>query len=408
MSGGSGGINRQGPDFSGPGFRQALGPSWDLSPHPASVERSWKGENVDVSSIKSALVEALRELRPPVQAGQGHPPIRTSLLTRIVHLPSTGEGERASEALGEVADLHPSRTLIVSEEPNAPAGLDASVTVVCQAHSGVQPQVCSEEVQLTARGDLSDHLVSLVAPLLIPDMPVVFWWFGQLPNEEQGLLQLCDRVVLDSDPGGPIGLAQVKQLVGKLCTHRIVTDLAWIELSPWRELLAQLFDPAEARSLQRTLRSVQLEYLEGAPTSRPYLLLGWLATRLGWTLQPPTAEPGRRHSLWKFQTSAGTVTAKIVSVPAAGGLPPGALLRATLKGPPADKVEAGFAITAQEDGAFAVVQSRLPGQPEQHRVVPLERPVWSSLLSGELDRNRTDPIYQESLEMAASLASRQG
>ncbi|MHB0869137.1 MAG: glucose-6-phosphate dehydrogenase assembly protein OpcA [Chloroflexota bacterium] len=368
------------------------------------ISNRWNGEDTTVNQIKSALVQALRDLNPPTEPGQIHPPVRASLLNRIVRVPQGADASRAMGALEELADIRPSRTLVVTVDPAAPSGLDATTTVRCRLRSAAQPQVCFEEVEITVRGDLAHHLSSVVEPLLIPEMPVVLWWFGPLPSAEEELLELCDRVVLDSDPAGPEGLPALNRLVETLGPGKIVTDLAWAELSSWRELLAQLFDPVEVRPFQRELKALRLEYVVGAVTTRPLLLVSWLATSLRWTPEGPAGRPPSGMPALRFRTPQGPAEAQIVAVPAVGALQTGELLRVTLQTAEGD-AEASFSIARHGEGSCAAVRTTLPGRPEHERVVPLARPSWASLLTGELDRRRADPAYRASLSLAARCAA---
>ncbi len=369
------------------------------------VSSYWSGEDVNVNRVKAALVQALRELNPPAEPGQIHPPVRASLLNRIVRLAPGLDEPRIRQALEELAEIHPSRTVMVATDPAAPSGLDATASARCQLRSGTQPRVCFEEVQLAARGDLARHLSSVVEPLLIPDMPVVLWWFGAPPGEDEGLLQLCDRLVLDSDPAGPAALPHLRRLVEALCPARIVTDLAWAQLAPWRELLSQLFDPVETRPFQRRLDSLEVEYAAGIPTTRPLLLVGWLATSLGWQLAKP-GDPGTPDEpRLRFRTADGTlVEARIGAAPAWGALQPGDLLRVTLRAH-LDRGEAAFSVARHEDRVCATLHTALPDRQRQDRTVPLAPPSWASLLSGELDRRRADPVYRSALALAAEAVS---
>ena len=63
-------------------------------------------------------------------------------------------------------------------------------------------QVCSEEINIVAGGDRIHRVPPVVNALLIPDMPVAFWWVGDLPNEHEEyvelLLEPADRLIVDS------------------------------------------------------------------------------------------------------------------------------------------------------------------------------------------------------------------
>jgi glucose-6-phosphate dehydrogenase assembly protein OpcA len=62
-------------------------------------------------------------------------------------------------------------------------------------------------------------------------------------------------------------------------------ELTWTRLAPWQEMCARMFDEPRLRLLADHITGVTLEQASagGAPLgTEGTLLLGWLATRLGW------------------------------------------------------------------------------------------------------------------------------
>ena len=65
-----------------------------------------------------------------------------------------------------------------------------------------------------------------------------------------------------------------------------VVDLAWLRSTPWRERVAATFDPAKLRPDLRTISARRRSATTPSPTAAALLLVGWLASRLGWQLSP--------------------------------------------------------------------------------------------------------------------------
>ncbi len=61
----------------------------------------------------------------------------------------------------------------------------------------------------------------------------------------------------------------------------VLADLNWIRFLRWRNLIAELFD-GEWSSYLPQIREVIIEYGEGRQPTRSFLLVCWLASRLGW------------------------------------------------------------------------------------------------------------------------------
>src|SRR5260370_38165406 len=73
-----------------------------------------------------------------------------------------------------------------------------------------------------------------------------------------------------------------------------MADLHWARLDPWRETIAQFFAPVARRSFLSGITSVGIDYTgEGRGNRIPSsVLVGWIASALGWKLQRPTGGPG--------------------------------------------------------------------------------------------------------------------
>src|SRR6267378_1619248 len=57
-------------------------------------------------------------------------------------------------------------------------------------------------------------------------------------------------------------------------------------ISPWRQVLAEVFDMTEYLPALGTLSRIEIGFAgAGDPPPPACLLTGWLATRLGWTFQ---------------------------------------------------------------------------------------------------------------------------
>ena len=111
------------------------------------------------------------------------------------------------------------------------------------------------ELVRLAAGDEGAALPSLIAGLLLPDLPV-FLLLRLDPERWEPLVNACwsfaTRVVVDST-GERSGLHSLPGLLAREPT-RSVTDLSWTKLTGWRELVARLFDPPRADARAGTPR----------------------------------------------------------------------------------------------------------------------------------------------------------
>jgi len=232
---------------------------------PALAVGDWAGEDVSVAEIERAL-SAAREA-----AAADGPDLRTSVMTHLAWVPEEWLGA-ARATLAGLAERHPSRTILLTPDPEAADGLDAAVSLRSFAVEGVPRMVCSEVVELRLRGGHASAPASVVLPLLLSDLPVFCRWrgrppFGAAPFRQ--LLGVVDRLVVDSSewPDVPAAYSELAGVFGEAA----VSDIAFGRSLPWRVRLAALWPGIASLS--------GLEVV--GPDADALLLAGWLRSRLG-------------------------------------------------------------------------------------------------------------------------------
>jgi hypothetical protein len=228
---------------------------------------SWTGENVRIADVESAL----SRLRA-ASAKEGAPPnLRTSVMTHLAWVPEEWL-DAARGTLGGMAELHPSRTILLVPFPDSGKNqVDALVSLECYPVPGVGRDVCSDVVELHLHGPRAKAPASIVEPLLITDLPVFLRWRGEPPWRSQELEQLVgvtDRLIVDSTEWEdlPYPYRHLVELFDRAAT----SDIAWSRTNRWRELLASLWPG---------IANVNTIRVHGTP-AQAWLLLGWLRSRL--------------------------------------------------------------------------------------------------------------------------------
>jgi len=225
----------------------------------------WTGEDTSIVEIERVL-SLLRDA-----ASADGPDLRTSVATHLAWVPATWL-DAARATLAGLAERHPSRTVLLTPEPDAPDGLDAAVSLRCFPLAGMARTVCTEVIELRLRGRRASAPASVVLPLLISDLPVFCRWRGRPPFDEAPFRQLVavgDRLVVDSSewpdvPGAYAGLTRVFDATA-------VSDIAFGRSLAWRVRIAGLW-PGVAG-----LSALEIE----GPRADALLLAGWLRSRLG-------------------------------------------------------------------------------------------------------------------------------
>jgi glucose-6-phosphate dehydrogenase assembly protein OpcA len=169
----------------------------------------------------------------------------------------------------------PARTIVLRDHPDD--RLDAEVVIDCETGTeGGQLGICHDRIVLDADGERLTHADSLVAPLLVTDLPTVVWLAD--PAFEAGDARLVERaqhVVLDSAAASN-GL----EIAARIAERAPISDLAWIRLERWRVAVASAWDPQERRALLPALEAVEVRHGEGHETDAA-LAAGWIAARSG-------------------------------------------------------------------------------------------------------------------------------
>jgi glucose-6-phosphate dehydrogenase assembly protein OpcA len=181
------------------------------------------------------------------------------------------------QALDRLGSHTPSRTLVLRE--HGAARVDATILMECQTPAGAGlVGLCHDRVLLSLDAARLEHSASLLAPLLVTDLPTVIW----LPEPgaevpDPGLLDRAQYVLVDSGLGAEEDLGRLSRLAARIRLH----DLAWGRLEYWRAAIAAAFESAESRALLSRVARVDLRY-EPRGLQPALLLAGWIAARAGW------------------------------------------------------------------------------------------------------------------------------
>lgn len=250
-------------------------------------EGVWSAED----TTPAAIEEALRRLMQHRQAeSEDYGFARTLNLVVVVDRERRGEVHQRLERVGR---YHPSRTVLCCVEPGR-TRLDALATMVCDASPAPGTlALCRERVELEVGPEHLPHLASIVGPLLAADVATLVWAPHGHRLAVDALLGLIDVVLLDTldEQDVELAFARVSELAGLV---RVV-DLSWLRTTPWRERISAAFDPPAWRPALAEIAGVTVRHRSDSIQSA-LLLVGWLASRLGWGVEAPGARDGTLHA----------------------------------------------------------------------------------------------------------------
>jgi glucose-6-phosphate dehydrogenase assembly protein OpcA len=238
----------------------------------------------------SAILDRLeRELRglwtAPVVPGEA-PKSRVCTMNLVVAA-SREIADRYTAVVDEVTAGVPARAIVIAleaEEDTQP--LEGEATAVCTPGDG--GVVCSERVRLNATGSVCARVASAVEALVVPEIPTTLVWLGRVHMDDAvftSLAQQAQRVVLDTEYTSLASLLQLARWSREETGRPALADMAWTRLATWQELCARLFDEPRTRDHVAAITRVTLHQASESGArlgSEGALLLGWLATCLGW------------------------------------------------------------------------------------------------------------------------------
>jgi glucose-6-phosphate dehydrogenase assembly protein OpcA len=249
---------------------------------------AWRGDAVTIGDVLTALSGIRRKFAQAEAGDEEQPHPRNCVMSLVAVATSAADERRAQRACTAVSADHPSLAIVVCEEPTVASDrIDASITTHT-IPTTTAPVPC-ELITLHVRGAAGEHLAGLVDPLLASGVPTYLWWLDTPPFGEKELLdalRICDALVVDSARfdrpyQNLLGLAD---LALTSHSHLGIADLQWARLAPWREAIAQFFEPKERRNFMAGIADVGIDYVGDGRGNRiaAALLIGWFASAVGW------------------------------------------------------------------------------------------------------------------------------
>lgn len=376
-------------------------------------ERVWGTAVPSISALEREL-NRLRRAAGAQATEPGRAVARAAVLNLVVYADRERHARRAATSIARLADRHPSRTIIVLGD-RVREGSAVALELRCRVpRSNERSQVCYEQVLVRVRGDADDRIASVVIPLLVPDLSVFLWWTGTPPHDTRrfaDLIALADRLIVDSaDFARP---DRTLPLLADLArTHRDrgfgITDLNWTRLTPWRELVTSFFDVVAWRSCLdeivgvRVGSSVDMDGRDIHP-SQALLLIGWLASRLGWQAMETLAPSEAGGLLFRMARGDGAPVHVRVRPRFERGLEPGDTSGVRIQARRGAELFE-FVLKREPDPRHITATVLLDGQIRSRRVLPFPEPGIGELLREELSIVGSDHVYEDALHALVALA----
>ena len=319
--------------------------------------------------------------------------VRASLVNLVIYSEAPGAMAANTPLLSEIAADHAFRALLVQAQPEAKkSAVRAWITAHCHLRETGKNEICSEQITFQLDGPAAGRLPSIVFSHLDTDLPLYLWWQGDLhPDPDPQLWRWVDRLIVDSnswsDPAAQFRILRDIHSLGR--ARAALADLNWTRIFHLRYAVAQIFDlPAALERLDRIDR-VEIIHAPGHRLTA-LQLLGWLASRLGWSLDHDDRAPVFRRQ------DGGTVTFQLnVNQDA----------KACVESIDIGLGDATASVRRKTSGDYYLGTFTAPHQASFAQMLPAERDKTSDILLSELSRISRHPLFWPAIRAIEPLLS---
>lgn len=226
----------------------------------------------------SAIDKELRKLWEQDEASTN-----ASLMNLVVYSERHGALLENSAIIRSLTREHACRAILVEiDRDEALPSIRAWITAHCHLAHG-RKSVCCEQIAFYLTGIVTGRFRNTVFAHLNSDLPLVFWWQGELSDIlTERLVSVMDRLIVDSASwADPAGSFRMIEEAARTNFDLILQDHAWTRTWQFRIGVASIFDDPAAQRALPEIDTVEIAY-HPAHRNSCLQLLAWLATQAGW------------------------------------------------------------------------------------------------------------------------------
>lgn len=242
-----------------------------------SISTEGLGQPVEVGAIPL-------ELKKLWEADEAN--TNASLMNFLVYTEDPTQLSENSKTIQRLTRENACRAVLIAMDRKSPkVSIEAWITAHCHLAHG-KKSICSEQISFLLRGKSLGRLRNTVFSNLNSDLPLVFWWQGELSDLfEDRLYSLLNRLIVDSSSwSNPReGFDQIVKAREDSGGRLVVQDLAWTRSFHFRLAIAGLYDDPIAQKSLPEIETVSITARKEQRTSA-LLLLAWVVSRSGWTI----------------------------------------------------------------------------------------------------------------------------
>ena len=261
------------------------------------------GTEVAVSEIDRALHRFFSgEDSPPSSSEDSSTGIaRASLLNLAIYTEDTSAVDRLSHVVEELTREMACRAILILADATGTPAVRSWVQAHCRLSDQGEKTVCTEQVSFLLEGADASLVRNAVFAHLDSDLPLVFWWQGELSDVfDERLYSRIDRLIFDSatwaQPSNQF--LRLSRAFEESGSRFAIHDLAYTRSHPTRTAMALVFDDPIAFEALDQLSSIEIVYGPGQRLSALWMM-AWIAGRLGARFEGRDANEDRFRFLWE-------------------------------------------------------------------------------------------------------------
>jgi glucose-6-phosphate dehydrogenase assembly protein OpcA len=217
---------------------------------------------------------------------QGKPTVlRACAMTLLVATDEADNGFEASQIISELMREHPSRGIVLAVSAEAERGMEARVLAQCWKPFGKAQQICCEQIEITAKPEVWPNIGPTLVGLIAADLPAILWCRHQGAlrkdaSEEakaglEAVVSLVQKVIVDTNG---MDVQDSQELITRWQKQgRIVADIEWTRLTPWREPISYVFDNENRENPFSEFHTFEIGYGDAKPPICAIYMAAWLS-----------------------------------------------------------------------------------------------------------------------------------
>ena len=228
---------------------------------------------------------------------------RASLTNLAVYNEDPEALPRNSDIVRQLTREHACRSLLIISEPGGERGARAWIQAHCNLSNTGGKARCSEQVAFHLTGGGSNLVRNTVFAHLDSDLPLVFWWQGELSDVfEERLYSRIDRFVFDSRQWHrpETQFLRLNAAIGDEGARFIPHDLSYTRGSRVRAAIMSCFNEPRARAIIPNLDRIVVRHRPGHRMTALWIA-AWIAGRLGCAFDRRSENDAGKSERFHFQ-----------------------------------------------------------------------------------------------------------